>query len=105
VTEDDNLAEHEKLEKSIESLELRAQTLKQVQRIIKELDELATVTVVNEDNSPQIHVIAGADTPLDGLQELAEVDTRLYGEAHSPADIVYQPGDETYKLEMKFSLR
>lgn len=90
------------IDASIEKLQNKTSTLKRVQRALFQLDEKAKVSVLDAPDSSMIEVNVRADEPYDELQELANIDNFLMGEAHTPEDIVYDHVNDEYVLFRKY---
>lgn len=94
------------IDRSIEQLELKLETLKEVQDILYDLEEDDDVklSVIDEENSHVIEVIISADEPIDNMRAIANTDSGLKGDAFNPDDIIYDYEDETYRLKTTFNI-
>jgi len=96
----------ESLQKSIDRLELKQNTLEELKAILRDLDNDRGVdlNIINANNSSKISVTAKCDRMRDAMEELAEIDSHLHGEAFSPEHILYMPEKEVFKIKRKFTV-
>lgn len=96
----------ESLQKSIEELELKRQTLEELKEYLGELDRDrgVEINIINLNNSNHIEVTIRCDSPNEPMVDVAQIDSFLYGEASNPDDIAYDTDTNEYKLRKKFKV-
>lgn len=102
MTEDIEDGSPRQMNKSIDKLQTQKENLIKARGLCLALEGVADVTVQDNNDSHIIQVIIEAGHPHEEMTELADMDNSLMGGAYSRSNIIYNHGDDTYKLEKKF---
>lgn len=95
---EENETEADRLDHSIEYLENKLETIKQIKSLVKELEEIGDVVVNNPKDSRHIEIYAETDEPVSELIELSQLEVTVSD------NIIYNPEDETFKIKKNFRI-
>lgn len=94
----------ESLQKSIDRLEKKRETLVELKDMLYELDGNNEVDlhVVNANDSSKIEIYAKSESITPDMEEVVRTDRYLLGEANTPDDISYNVEDGVFNIRKKF---
>lgn len=94
----------DEIDKSIDHEQRKLENLRELKRIIQDLEEKENTEVFVSDplDSAGIDVNIKTNRPYDELVELSKHDPFLQGEAIGSSDIIYLPDEDMYKVNTCF---